>query len=106
MTPEEALHTAWTELETGIELTKCQQCGCMEDTLKQLATVLPTLGTADACDLAKRMTDALEHMRPIKYSCLGCEHCYPAVASNALSLAFPALELMDVSCDFQVNETQ
>ena len=106
MTPEEALHTARTELETGIQLTKCQQCGCMEDTLTQVATVLPTLGTADASALATRMTKALTHMRPIKYTCLGCEHCYPAVASNVLSLAFPALELMDVSCDFHVNEAQ
>ena len=104
MTPEEALHTARIELETGIELTKCHQCGCMEDTLQQVATGLPSMGTADASALARRMTDALERMRPIKYTCLGCEHCYPAVASNALSLAFPDIEWMDVSCDFTVRE--
>ena len=79
----------------------------MEDTLRQVSTVLPTLGTDDACDLARSITDALKHMRPIKYSCLGCEHCYPAVASNALSLAFPDLDQpLDVACDFQVNETK
>jgi tetrahydromethanopterin S-methyltransferase subunit A len=104
MNPEEALHTVRAELETGIALTKCQQCGCMETTLTQVATVLPTLGTADASALATRLTDALKHMRPITYTCLGCEHCYPAVASNALQRAVPTLDLMDTSCDFRVRE--
>lgn len=106
MTPEEGLQTIRHELDSGIKLTKCQQCGCMEDTLKQLSSLLPTIGTDDACMLAAHVSDALMKMRPVQYACLGCEHCYPAVASNALSLAFPALELIDVSCDFQVNETQ
>jgi tetrahydromethanopterin S-methyltransferase subunit A len=76
----------------------------MDDTLKQVSTVLPTLGTDDASALATCMTDALEHMRLIKYTCLGCERCYPAVASNAWSLAFPDMEWTDVSCDFTVRE--
>jgi tetrahydromethanopterin S-methyltransferase subunit A len=101
------MRTSRHELEAGIELTKCQQCGCMEDTLKQMATVLPTLSTTDGSALVKSMMDALAYMRPIKYPCLGCEHCYPAVASNTSSLAFPALDqLIDVACDFQMNETQ
>lgn len=69
MTPEEALHTAWTELETGIELTKCQQCGCMADTPKQMATVLPTLATHNASTLADHVSDALTQMRPVQYAC-------------------------------------
>lgn len=107
MTPEEGLQTIRHELEAGIKLTKCQQCGCMEDTLKQLTSVLPTIGTHDASTLADHVSDALTNMRPVQYACLGCEHCYPAVASNALGLAFPALDqLIDVACDFRVNETQ
>ena len=107
MTPEEGLQTIRHELESGVKLTKCQRCGCMENTLKQMAAVLPTLGITDASALATSMTDALKKMRPIKYPCLGCEHCYPAVASNALSRAFSSLDpLIDVACDFQVNETQ
>jgi tetrahydromethanopterin S-methyltransferase subunit A len=107
MTPKEGLQTIRQELEAGIKLTKCQQCGCMEDTLKQFASVLPTIGTHDACILTAHVSDGLTKMRAVQYACLGCEHCYPAVASNALRLAFPALDqLIDIACDFQVNETQ
>lgn len=107
MSPEEALQIIRTELDTGIKLTKCQQCGCMEDTLQQLAATLSTIGTEDASALAPRITEALTHIRPIQYPCLGCTHCYPAVASNALSRAFPAIDLIrDVSCDFHVRENE
>jgi hypothetical protein len=44
MTPEEGLQTIRHELESGVKLTKCQRCGCMENTLNQLASVLPTIG--------------------------------------------------------------
>jgi tetrahydromethanopterin S-methyltransferase subunit A len=104
MSPEEALQTIRTELDAGIKLTKCQQCGCMEDTLQQLAATLPTIGMDDTSALVQRITEALTHMRPIQYPCLGCAHCYPAVASNALSRAFPAMDLIrDVSCDFRMH---
>jgi tetrahydromethanopterin S-methyltransferase subunit A len=107
MSPAEALQIIRTELEAGITLTKCQQCGCMADTLTQLTTVLPTIDTKDATILAQRLTEALQHMRPIQYPCLGCAHCYPAVASNTLSRAFPAIDLLqDASCTFSVRENE
>jgi len=105
MTPEESIQVARAELETGLALPKCQKCGCMESALKNLAAVLPTLDTQAAAVLAPSMSESLDKMRPIQYACLGCEHCYPAVAQNALALAFPALEQApDLSCEFRVQD--
>jgi len=99
------LQTAITELETGIDLAKCQKCGCMADALKNLVSTLPAIHDENAATLAQTAADYLQKMRPIQYSCLGCEHCYPAVAQNALALAFPAFEQSaDLSCDFRLRE--
>lgn len=96
------LRTAITELETGIGLAKCQKCGCMESALQNMASALPALGDQHAETLAQSAAEYLKKMRPVQYTCLGCEHCYPAVAQNALALAFPALESApDLSCEFR-----
>lgn len=104
MTSIKDLQTVHDELEAGIALPKCQKCGCMESTLKNLATVLPTLNTIEAATLADSVSVSLGKMRPIQYACLGCEHCYPAVAQNAFGLAFPTASQVtsDLSCDFRI----
>ncbi len=106
LTPEAGLLKVRTELDAGIALPKCQQCGCMESALKNLATVLPTIGTEDASALGESMSASLQNMRPIQYSCLGCEYCYPAVAQNILGQAFPSLSeaAADLSCEFRVSD--
>lgn len=106
MTPEEGLQAVRAELEAGIALPKCQKCGCMESALNNLAAVLPTIGTDDASDLAAGISASLKKMRPIQYTCLGCEYCYPAVAQNAFGLAFSALSqsAADLSCEFRVRD--
>jgi tetrahydromethanopterin S-methyltransferase subunit A len=106
MTPKEGLQTVGAELEVAIALPKCQKCGCMESALKNLAVVLPTVGTDDASALAESVSASLKRMRPIQYTCLGCEYCYPAVAQNAFGLAFSALSQMaaDLSCEFRVRD--
>jgi len=74
MMPHDGLQTIRQELTAGIQLTKCQQCGCMADTLTQLATVLPTVDTDDALALAESASQWRKDMRVIQYACLGCEH--------------------------------
>ncbi len=105
MTPAEGLHTVRAELDAAIALPKCRQCGCMDSALKNLAQVLPAIDTVDATDLAESIALSLETMRPIQYACLGCEHCYPAVAQNAFGQAFPALgqAAAELSCEFRVD---
>jgi tetrahydromethanopterin S-methyltransferase subunit A len=105
MTPEENLQTVRAELEVGIALSKCQKCGCMDSTLKHLAAMLPSVGTEEAFGLAVSVSASLKHMRPVQYTCLGCEYCYPAVAQNAFAQAFPALgDVADVQCEFRVRD--
>ncbi len=105
MTPAESIQTVRAELEAGAVLPQCRKCGCMESTLKNLAAVLPTVGRDDASLLAASISGTLGKMDPVQYACLGCEHCYPAVAQNAFGLAFPALSQAgaDLSCEFQVR---
>lgn len=38
---------ALDEILTGIDLTQCQQCGCMRETLDQIQQVLPQLPEGD-----------------------------------------------------------
>jgi tetrahydromethanopterin S-methyltransferase subunit A len=106
MTRGEGLQTARAELETGIALPKCQKCGCMESALKNLAAVLPTIGTDEASALAETVNVSLKKMRPVQYACLGCEYCHPAVAQNVFGLAFPSLSqaAADLSCEFRVHD--
>ncbi len=99
------LEVARAELEESIRLPKCQKCGCMRETLDALAANLPSLGTADALAFAENVSRWSEQTRTIQYACLGCEHCYPAVAQNALTLAFPTLDhAATLSCDFQLQD--
>jgi tetrahydromethanopterin S-methyltransferase subunit A len=77
----------------------------MADALKNLVSALPSLHDQNAADLAQTAAEFLQEMRPVQYSCLGCEHCYPAVAQNAIALAFPAFEQgADLSCDFRLRD--
>jgi tetrahydromethanopterin S-methyltransferase subunit A len=96
-----------TELETGIALAKCQQCGCMERALTNLTRALPALATQDGAALAETLSAARTKMRPERYACLGCAHCYPAVAQNGFNRAFPAIDLgPDLSCEFRLRDQE
>ncbi len=105
MTPEEGLKTVQSELESGIALLKCRRCGCMEDALMNLAAALPAISFDDASALASSVRMWRDQMKPTQYTCLGCEYCYPAVAQNAFTQAFPAIDMpADLSCDFRVRD--
>ena len=96
MSPKSSIRTVQAELEAGIALTKCQQCGCMESTLKNLAVALPTINSTETSALTESVTASLNKMRPVKYSCLGCEYCYPAVSRILYS---SSLKCLPQSCD-------
>lgn len=89
----EAVNKINSEMEEGIDLLKCQQCGCMEETLEILKSDFPT----EVDKWEKKMI-------PIKYSCLGCAHCYPAVAMNLFNEAFPEKAAEKLDCAFDVKE--
>ena len=94
------------EVEAGIALAKCQQCGCMREALDHLAAQLPTIGTPDTQILAANVTRWSQQMRAVRYACLGCAYCYAAVAQNAFGSAFPSVTQMPMACDFQVRDAE
>jgi tetrahydromethanopterin S-methyltransferase subunit A len=97
------LRTLYAEMEEGIPLAKCQQCGCMRETLDNLAAVLPMIDTEFARDLTRKVEEWSKSMQPIQYACLGCAHCYAGAAQNALAAAFPNVPQTALSCDFEAD---
>ncbi|MEM2145425.1 MAG: DUF4346 domain-containing protein [Candidatus Jordarchaeaceae archaeon] len=89
-----------SELNEGMNLAKCRKCGCMKETLENLLSFLPSFHS----DAVKKIEQLVMRMEPIKYACLGCEHCYPAVAVNIFSQAFPEATDKSLSCTFEVKE--
>lgn len=87
------------EFETGLAQTKCQQCGCMQGALAGLTAAMPNIDAPEP--LAQRLTAWTALMQPVRYACLGCAHCYPAVGQNAFAELFPTAAAPALSCDFQ-----
>ena len=77
------------ELQKGMKLAKCRKCGCMKETLEHLRTFLSSIQTETSSDLLTNIQNMLKQMEPIKYSCLGCDYCFPAVAMNMFNQSFP-----------------
>ena len=107
MSEQNLLETVEVELEQGMALSKCRQCGCMNDALENLEAALPALPPEAALRLQARVSGWQRAMTPLKYTCLGCAHCFPAVALNSLTQAFPeAVEGQALGCSFEVNAQQ
>ncbi len=94
------------ELLEGMALSKCRKCGCMKGALKNMQEVLSTAEGEHAIDVFKgNLKTWTEQMEPIKYACLGCAYCYPAVATNLLHKAFPNASVTEAApCSFEVKE--
>jgi len=91
-----------SELEKGIKLAKCRKCGCMKETLEGLCNSLSSLKIEGSLDLAQNIEKWLIKMEQIKYACLGCKHCFPAVAMNLFNQLFQ--ETLSLNCNFEVRE--
>lgn len=74
------------ELLKAMLETKCHRCGCFQDAVRafdqstKLKAALPGL-----------VEEAVKLFEPVRYECLGCDACWPAVASNAAAEIDPAL---------------
>ncbi len=94
-----------SELREGMVLPKCRKCGCMKETLESLRTSLSSLQVEASSDLLANIERWLGQMEPIKYACLGCDYCVPAVAMNVFHQAFPEVgESQSLGCAFEVSE--
>ena len=106
MVKNDAIQKIRTEFESGTLLAKCKKCGCMKDTLDDLAALLPNSGAQNAQSLTQELEVWIGRMEPAQYACLGCAHCYPAIAANAFANAFPsAVQAPSPSCDFRLSAT-
>ncbi len=95
---------ALDEIQSGIDLTKCQQCGCMQETLDQIKQALPQLPEGEGSIFGAGLPGWLTKMKPIRYSCLGCDHCFAGAAQNAFTSAFPQVaDSFGLSCEIQVT---
>lgn len=91
-TTNRALTVIREQIDEGIAAKKCHGCGCFQQTVTALSATEP--GTKE---LAQALSTAKETFTPKKYDCLGCAVCFPAIAANAFTEAFPdAGEIMDL----------
>ncbi len=94
-----------SELKKGMSLTKCKKCGCMKETLEQLRSFYKTNQIGELTDMIKSVTVWINQMEQIEYHCLGCKHCYPAVAMNNFVQMFPGYApIQTVSCNLKTNQ--
>jgi tetrahydromethanopterin S-methyltransferase subunit A len=103
MTRKESINKILSELQEGINLAKCRKCGCMKETLEKLRAYFET-SQIEYSAILENIEKYLNGMEQIKYACLGCEYCYPAVAMNVFNKAFPEAESSALSCTFEVRE--
>lgn len=93
-----------SQLRDGMELPKCRKCGCMKETLESLQTSLSSRQVEASSALLANIEQWLDQMEPIKYACLGCEYCFPAVAMNGFHKSFPEVgESQELGCAFEVG---
>ena len=109
MITEKPIETIHFELRSGLAQTKCRRCGCMRDALQDLQSSLPRVADStvgqDATGLLTQIEQWQQLLEPVQYSCLGCEHCFPAVAMNAFAQAFPeAAKGQSLGCSFEFRE--
>ena len=79
-----ALEVVSDQLAAATNARKCHGCGCLHKTVEALATTAAGQG-----ELAPLLARARAVFTPKEYDCLGCPVCYPAIAANAFSEAFP-----------------
>ena len=74
------------ELRLAMEHPKCRRCGCYQEAIRSFDNS-PTLKAS----LPGLIEEALTLFEPVRYDCLGCDICWPAVASNAAAEIDPVL---------------
>lgn len=82
---------------------KCWPCGCLHSTLTTLEAATHD-GSKALQPLRDELAIARAKVRPVKYECLGCATCYPALAVNAFAKAFPEQAAAMAACPTDVPE--
>lgn len=82
---EGSIEHAVAMLHAAAEARKCWACGCLRHALDSINEALPTTKRDEI--LVTALASVSGHLLPQSYECLGCDVCYPAVASNDLLAA-------------------
>jgi tetrahydromethanopterin S-methyltransferase subunit A len=72
------------QLSDAAAAKKCWHCGCLHSSLRAIEEAYPKPAQPKA--LASIVELARSRLSDIKYDCLGCEVCWPALAINALGV--------------------
>jgi tetrahydromethanopterin S-methyltransferase subunit A len=76
------LGDAAAELQQAAAAKKCWACGCLHGALDTIERVLPAPQRPTALEAA--LATARAQLTAVRYDCLGCDVCFPAVAVNAI----------------------
>ena len=83
MQGDRALQEAVAQLAEAAAAQKCWSCGCLHSGLAAIERAFPA--DTRPAELDSVVLTVRERLVEMRYDCLGCEVCYPAVAINALS---------------------
>lgn len=72
------------QLREAAVARKCLHCGCLRGSLRAIERAYPACARPEA--LANIVELAVARLADVRYDCLGCEVCWPALAVNALSV--------------------
>lgn len=72
------------ELGDATAAKKCWHCGCLHSSLRAIEEAYPESARPES--LAAIVQLARSRLSDVKYDCLGCEVCWPALAINALGV--------------------
>jgi tetrahydromethanopterin S-methyltransferase subunit A len=109
MTNDRATHQlaeiaeAVTQFQEAARAKKCWTCGCLHSSLKAIDHALPE--SQRSAELNDAIKAARTRLKPVRYDCLGCEVCYPALAINALAQGAAGRALDLAGCPTETTET-
>jgi tetrahydromethanopterin S-methyltransferase subunit A len=94
----------YSEIQRGMNLSRCRKCGCMKGTLENLIASLPKLKIKDSKDLLKNVKEWFSQLEPLEYPCFGCKYCIPPEAMTLLTKKYPSLASSTLSsCELTVS---
>lgn len=82
---KQSLLEAAEQIDAAAAASKCWPCGCLHHSLSAIERAFAA--EPAPARLQAAIDAARERLVPVRYDCLGCPVCYPALAINALQAA-------------------
>ena len=101
-TNKSEIEEAVKQLKEAVAVKKCWSCGCFRNSLIAIEKTIAPVQRTSELDAVIRAGH--EHLAPVKYDCLGCDKCYPALAINGLENSYSGCGGLEVCPSTQVEE--